>query len=147
MRRKNTENTKIFIGVKRTRRGRGKSENISKEKENKKYSGSFKNFSYVPKKIENSDLHREISEEKFKFCYTVYASEKDFEDPVRFIEQLWDENKESTGIIKIIPPENWKEFNTQIFNEKILPNLKNNQKTFETRIQTVNELLNGKVII
>ena len=147
MRRENTENTKIFIGMKRTRRGRGKSENISKEKENKKQSGSFKKFSDKPNKKEISDLNRKTTEENFKFCYTVYASEKDFEDPVRFIEQLWDENKESTGIIKIIPPENWKVFNQEIFNEKILPNLKNNQKTFETRIQTINELLNGKVSI
>jgi hypothetical protein len=145
MRRENTENTKSFIGLKRNRKNRAKQDNSKKENTNKNNLGSFKKIRFKPKKKENSDKSRKINKDNFNFCLTVHATEKDFEDPVKYLEQLWNENKESTGIIKIIPPERWKNFNTKIFNEKILPNLKNNEKTFETRIQTLNELLNGKV--
>jgi len=140
MHRKIKGEIKSLIGVKSGRKKRTLEENPVKEKEKRQNSEKCK------KPYEKIVTNTETSlENKINFCLTVFATENDFKDPIKYLENLWNEHKESTGIIKIIPPERWKKINENIFIDRILPNLKNSQKTFETRIQTLNKLFKGKV--
>src|SRR5689334_13582918 len=50
----------------------------------------------------------------FEVCLTVYPTELEFKNPLDYIDNLWKENKENTGIIKIIPPSNWTKINNSI---------------------------------
>lgn len=145
MRRDKKENQKSLIGLKRKRKNENKQPNKNPNKETHNKGKNSKNFLSVSKQTENSEANKKNYKNNFNFCLTVYPTEKDFEDPIKYFEKLWDQNKESTGIIKIIPPDGWKNFNSKIFDERIYPNIKNKQNTFETRIQTLNELLKGKV--
>jgi hypothetical protein len=102
-----------------------------------------------PKKI----IKREFQENKFKKtkyhlipeCKTVYASESDFKNPIMYFEGLWKEDEENTGIIKIIPPNSWQQNISTIFQKYYLPTFSKSDKKLETRIQSLNRLLSGKV--
>ena len=78
-------------------------------------------------------------------CKSIVASELDFKNPINFIENIWEPSEKSTGIIKVTPPESWKKSNSFIFDNFYFPNFKKSVKKIETRIQSLEGLLKGKV--
>jgi hypothetical protein len=123
--RKKGEGAKIF---ERKKNLRGRTEKNEKNEKNEKYEKN------VTKNSQN-----------FERCKIIQASESDFQNPILFFEKLWTENADSTGIIKIIPPKNWKEINDRTFNSIYHPSFEKCGKKIEIRKQQLNNLLYGKV--
>lgn len=79
-------------------------------------------------------------------CTTIVATDEDFKDPIAFFDSIW--NKEhSTGIIKIIPPKDWKEKNLSLFKQEFCKKFYSSDKKLDTRKIILNELYKAKVCI
>jgi len=77
-------------------------------------------------------------------CATIIATEEDFKNPIAFFDSIW--NKEhSTGIIKIIPPKDWKSKNFELFKENYCKKFAGSDKKLDTRKIILNELYKAKV--
>lgn len=79
-------------------------------------------------------------------CRTVIASESDFENPIQFFESIWEKTQNSTGILKIIPPESWKNNYNGSFTS-YLKKFEESDKKLETRKMNLNKLYMAKVLI
>jgi hypothetical protein len=129
------EEIKKLTGLKR-RRGE---KNIS----NKKYRSFNVKMNNI--KVETLTVSKKTSlMYDIKECLVYHATEEDFKNPIQYIDNLWRKNS-STGIIKIIPPTTWLEYNNKVFNQYYLPKFENSENKLETRIQTLNKLFYGKV--
>jgi hypothetical protein len=131
-------NNSSLIGKKRTRKLRACMKDYGKTEQ--KLNNYRKN-----KKMETKLKKLKNLENPIKICTTVYPTENDFINPIAYLENLWNSNKDSTGIIKIIPPESWKITNSYIFENFYYPNFLRSDKKIETRIQILGSLMKGKV--
>ena len=131
-----------------------KKKRAPKQKANKKYSKRdedriFK-FAIKQSEIEYKELQEKtiISEMTYSTippCTTVYATEDDFLNPITFFESIWDKNNNSTGIIKIVPPENWKNDYSGVFKNTYLKKFEECDKKLETRKMNLTKLYMAKV--
>ncbi len=95
------------------------------------------------------DLTGKSNKPKFTFkdiepCTTITATDDDFKNPIAFFNSIWGKDK-STGIIKIIPPKNWKEMNFRLFKQEYCKRFYNSDKKLDTRKIVLNELYTAKV--
>ncbi len=73
------------------------------------------------------------------------AREEDFLNPIKFFDGLWELNANSTGIVKIIPPERWVEKQKQHFEKEMKTKIQNPHKKLETRKQILCDLYMARV--
>jgi hypothetical protein len=92
-----------------------------------------------------SDINKNIDSIEIIQSKTISATEKDFKHPLEFFDSLWSPDEDSTGVIKILPPDNWRNVNDYTFQKFYYPNFLKCEKKIETRIQDLNGLLEGKV--
>ncbi len=98
------------------------------------------------KKIENeintiNFFYKDIPE-----CDVIYATLEDFKNPIGFIEKLWNqENLENTGLIKIIPPKEWKDKQKSFYLNEIKERIHASDKPLITRKQNLGLLYQAKV--
>lgn len=79
-------------------------------------------------------------------CLVIHATAEDFENPIAFIDGLWQlRGSEDTGLIKIIPPAQWREKQRLYFEEKLKSKINANDKLLTTRKQTLGLLYEAKV--
>lgn len=136
-----------FSQKKRRRRGRGRAWSKKEEEKILKYAlkmsqKEFQNSQKLQEPLFSVENHQEIPE-----VFVYLASEEDFKNPIELFDRLWNENQDSTGIIKIIPPPDWVELQKQNFEKNFLPRFSDPLKRLLTRKQTLNELYTAKVII
>lgn len=132
-----TEFTKKKRKIKRTHAGFSKSE----EDRILKYALKMSKVEYEQKKQMTFKSFSEINP-----VLEIKATPQDFINPINFFDKLWKENESSTGIIKIIPPSNWVEFQRGLLNKVYLPRLLDKEKKLYTRKQILNQLYQAKVI-
>jgi hypothetical protein len=73
------------------------------------------------------------------------ATEEDFSNPLKYFDGLWDLKANSTGIVKIIPPEKWVEKQRLLFENEMKVKIQNPHKKLETRKQVLGHLYMAKV--
>jgi hypothetical protein len=93
----------------------------------------------------NYKFKKEIYYHEIQECKSVIASDNDFSKVLNFIKSLWNKEEESTGIIKVTSPTNWRKVNDFIFDNYYFPKFKSSDKKLETRIQNLASLCEGKV--
>jgi hypothetical protein len=85
-----------------------------------------------------------VNYQEIEECKIVYPTEEEFKNPIAFFDSLWN-YKSSTGIIKIIPPKNWKERNRILFWEEYCKKFETSDKKLDTRKIVLNEMHKAKV--
>jgi len=73
------------------------------------------------------------------------ATEEDFSNPLKYFDGLWDLKANSTGIVKIIPPEKWVEKQRLQFEKEMKIKIQNPHKKLESRKQVLSNLYMAKV--
>jgi hypothetical protein len=97
------------------------------------------------KENQEKSTYGELKYSSIPACKTVYATENDFSNPIQFFERIWEKNKCSTGVIKIIPPESWINNNVGTFTN-YLKKFEENDKKLDTRKMNLNKLYMAKVL-
>jgi hypothetical protein len=138
------KNQKEFTRKKRSRKENQENKILQNLKEIKK-KGPGKNKKGAFLSTENSSLENSSNNYKIENCKSVIASEKDFSQILKYIESLWNKEDNSTGIIKITPPSNWRKVNDYIFDNYYFTNFMKSEKKLETRIQNLAGLCEGRV--
>ena len=130
------------------KRGRGrKNKGWSKKEEDKilKYALKLSEKEFQVKKQMEDIKPLKINEIEE---VTVYkATEEDFLNPLKMFDKLWDVDINSTGIIKIIPPESWISTQKLTMENTYKPVLIDPSIKLQTRKQNLYELYLAKVII
>jgi hypothetical protein len=108
-------------------------------------------FALKQSEIEFKEQKEKSSHPELKYsiippCKTVVASESDFANPIQFFESIWEKNQNSTGIIKIVPPESWRT-NYNVYFKNYLNKFQESDKKLETRKMNLNKLYMAKVLI
>lgn len=99
-------------------------------------------------KLESSNLENQIPKKlvDIEEVKVYIASEEEFLNPLKLFDSLWENDENSSGLVKIIPPPNWVASQKQLIEENYKPLLLDPQKRLMTRKQTLNELYKAKVL-
>jgi len=138
-------NLDLFLNKKRKKKGRWKGYSAKEEAKILKYALKMSEKEYhqnVPNDVsgEHKLQFNEMEEVKI-----FHATDQDFTNPLKFFDNLWEENKASSGIIKIIPPSNWVAIQKELINKTYRPRLEDNKKKLFVRKQDLNDLYLAKV--
>lgn len=112
-----------------------------------KYALKLSEMEYQNKKKGESEQKKEgpsMTYQDIEPCMTVVATEENFKNPIAFLDSLWNTDR-STGIIKIIPPKEWKDKNLRMFNEVYTKKFNEWDKKLDTRKIPLNQLYKAKV--
>jgi len=137
---------------------------INKKRSRKKSSTNFSHkeeeriFKYALKLSEKEYLQKQKEDENEKIaakckkykdlpeCKVFKATFEDFKNPIAFIDKIWQkQSTEDTGLIKIIPPQEWKEKQRKYFENEITTRINAYDKPLTTRKQTLGLLYEAKV--
>lgn len=99
-------------------------------------------------KLESSNLENQIPKKlvDIEEVKVYMASEEEFLNPLKLFDSLWENDENSSGLVKIIPPPNWVASQKQLIEDNYKPLLLDPQKRLMTRKQTLNELYKAKVL-
>jgi hypothetical protein len=100
-------------------------------------------------KVESNEIEDQLPQ-KFSEIEDVRvyrATEEELQNPLKLFDSLWEKDENSTGLVKIIPPENWVSHEKSHLEKFYKPMLQDPTKKLLTRKQTLNELYLAKVII
>ncbi len=136
-----------FSQKKRKRAHRGHGWSKKEEEKILKYAlklsqKEFQNNKMLKEKFTSAENYSEIED----VC-VYHATEEDFQDPLEMFDRIWSETEDSTGIVKIIPPQKWLDYQKENFKTNYLPKFLDPTKKLVTRKQTLNELYTAKVLI
>jgi len=120
-------------------------ENLSK-KDEKRLIKSLKSqkHKYFTSKL-NDTVKRLKTFSDIPLCTIVQATEEDLKNPIAFFENLWENNKPSTGIIKIVPPKSWLNQNMKTFSDSYFKRFLESKTKLQIRSQKLNKLYLAKV--
>jgi hypothetical protein len=76
---------------------------------------------------------------------TIRGNSNDFKNPIEFFDKILSEKKETLGIVKIIPPREWRENYEKIFEKFYRKKLLEKDLKLDIRKQILSDLLLGKV--
>jgi len=124
----------------------GNRNNKQKEKKSNKRNQIVDSSNRILNKCINKDFKMtnslNISESNI-----IKATNDDFKNPIAFFDKFLENKETHSGIIKIIPPKDWKENYDNIFEKVYKKKFLEKDFKFEVRTQILNNLLFGKVII
>ena len=98
-------------------------------------------------KILFSNTKNSIKYKDFKEGDVIIATEDDFQNPLSFFDKLLNQKDSLSGVIKILPPKEWKKNYSTIFEKVYKKNFLEKDFKLETRLQNLKNLFLGKVKI
>jgi len=136
-----------LLSNKKTRTSKPKNINkYTKRDEERMLKFALKQSEIEYKEQKEKSSNRDLNYSSIPPCKTVIATESDFANPIQFFESIWEKNQNSTGIIKIVPPESWRS-NYNGYFKNYLKKFEESDKKLETRKMNLNKLYMAKVLI
>jgi len=125
---------------------RGNSQKASKKEYEKilKYALKLSELEYKEKTSNQDEKIDKKSIHDIEHCTIITATEEDFANPIAFFDKIWNKAN-STGILKIIPPKNWRDHNLRIFQDEYLRKLKESTMKLSSRRIILNNLYKAEV--
>jgi len=142
-----SENSSNSDGLAKKKRNRNKNLGIWTEKEEErilKYAIKVSEKEYLLS-VSRDKAARDITLNQLENVSVFDATEEDFLNPLGFFDKLWEINANSTGIVKIIPPQKWIQKQKQNFENETRQRILNPTKKLISRKQTLCDLYTAKV--